>query len=369
MKRKRHHVGYTTSAILFLGLGALLAQNDAMPVFQTPTDGTQEFEEQKFPEDIVDPREVENALREIGRLKGEARGLSKRVARLKNSEEVKQKLNEILQMLDAFSGQIKNPPSHYTEREALMEFYDARMWEEVGAVRAQIELPQILKDIPLAVRRIEKLLKLKAYQTLGIDIQGVTNYLSELKTAHAESDRLYKAGDIQGAMEEIQFIQESGHPGELEGAIRRLKEINDLIKRVRDKQIQKELSEMLFPITEAINEGDFRTAHEILNEVHPLVMDVARKSYKAGAKTRTDILKRLSDFEGKMNSKLEERAEQERIQEEKINQELEKKKLESNTIQVQPIPESSSQPPTEIPLSPPPTTQIITPTAEVQPSN
>ena len=223
-----------------------------------------------------------------------------------------------------------------------MEFYEARMWEEVGAVRAQIELPQILKDIPLAIRRIEKLLKLKAYQTLGIDMQGVTNYLSELKTAHAEADRLYKAGDTQSAMEEIQFIQESGHPGELEGAIRRLKEINDLIKRVRDKQIQKELSEMLFPITEAINEGDFRVANEILNEVHPLVTDVSRKSYKASAKTRTDILKRLSDFEGKMNSKMEEREEMERIGEEKMMEELKAKE----PAQIQPIPIESSITPT-----------------------
>ncbi|KKT49834.1 MAG: hypothetical protein UW40_C0016G0003 [Parcubacteria group bacterium GW2011_GWF2_44_17] len=342
LKRKRHHVGYTTSAILFLGLGALLAQNDAIPILEPPPDESQKFEEQVFPEDIVDPREVENAFREIGRLKIEARGLSKRVARLKNREEVKHKLNEIIKELDTFAANIKNPPSDYTEREVLMEFYEARMWEEVGAVRAQIELPQILKDIPLAIRRIEKLLKLKAYQTLGIDMQGVTNYLSELKTAHAEADRLYKAGDTQSAMEEIQFIQESGHPGELEGAIRRLKEINDLIKRVRDKQIQKELSEMLFPITEAINEGDFRVANEILNEVHPLVTDVSRKSYKASAKTRTDILKRLSDFEGKMNSKMEEREEMERIGEEKMMEELKAKE----PAQIQPIPIESSITPT-----------------------
>ena len=176
---------------------------------------------------------------------------------------------------------------------------------------------------------------------------------------------------MKGAMEEIQFIQESGHPGELEGAIRRLKEINDLIKRVGDKQIKKELSEMLFPITEAINEGDFRTAHEILNEVHPLVTDVVRKSYKASAKTRTDILKRLSDFEGKVNSKLEEREEMEKIREEKMNQELEQKKPESNTIQVQPIPtELFTTPPTDISPPPPPSTvETTSPTTDIQTSN
>ena len=29
LKRRKHHVGYTTSALVFLGLGMMLAQNDA----------------------------------------------------------------------------------------------------------------------------------------------------------------------------------------------------------------------------------------------------------------------------------------------------------------------------------------------------
>lgn len=336
-------------------MGALLAQSDTVPFSETTGNEPIVEEAEMFPEDIVDPREIENALREIGRLKAEARGLLKRASKLQNTE-LKQRLTEIISQLDTFAVNLKNPPADYTEREALMEFYDARMWDEVSKIRAYIELPQILKDIPLITRRVEKLIKLKSYQTLGLDMQGIANYLSEVKAAHAEADVLYKAGDVEGAMEQLEFLHEDGHPGELEGAIRRLKEINDLIKRVRDKEIQKELKEMLMPVIEAINDGDFRTAHEILNEVHPLVMEVARKSYKANTKSRTDILKRLSEFEGKVNAKLEEREEEEiRAEKMRLEEEMrmkeearmkeEQKRMQEITQPVEIKPEQIAPPP------------------------
>lgn len=362
LRKKRHHIGYTTSAVVFLSMGALLAQSDTAP-FREPSSEPMVEEAEMFPEDIVDPREIENALREIGRLKGEARGLLKRTTKLQNAE-LKQRLTEIISQLDSFTANIKNPPADYTDREALMEFYDARMWEEVSKIRAYIELPQILKDIPLITRRVEKLIKLKSYQTFGLDMQGIANYLNEVKAAHTEANSLYKAGDVEGAMEQLEFLREDGHPGELEGAIRRLKEINDLIKRVRDKEIQKELKEMLAPIVEAINDGDFRTAHEILNEVHPLVMEVARKSYKAGTKSRTDIMKRLSEFEGKANAKLEEREQEEiraekmRLEEEMRMKEEARMKEEQKMMQeiTQPVeikPEQPVPPPADNTIQPP----------------
>ena len=187
LKRRKHHVGYTTSALVFLGVGMLLAQNDMVPPSSNMPLPPQE-EEEFFAEDFVDQREIENALRDIIRLKGEARGLAKRASK---NPDLQQRLNQIIADLDSYARNIKTPPSDYSVREALQEFYDARMWDEVGKIRAQVELPQILKELPLAIKRVERLLKLKAYQKLGLDMASLKAYIDEIKEAHKTAQSFY----------------------------------------------------------------------------------------------------------------------------------------------------------------------------------
>jgi hypothetical protein len=212
LKRKKHHMGYATSALVFLGLGMMLAQNnDAIPFKQ---DEAFLPPEDEFEQDFIDPREIENALREISRMKGEIKGLQKRAARF-NNQELNRQIAQIMTELDQLGAKIKNPPGDYTMREALQEWYEARMWEELNKARAQVELPQMLKEIPVVVKRVERLLKLKTYQKLGLDTGNLAEYLNEVKEAHAAATIMYKEGNFEEAMEALSLIHESGHPGEL----------------------------------------------------------------------------------------------------------------------------------------------------------
>lgn len=338
LKRKKHHVGYTTSALVFLGLGMLLAQNEGMAPPQGMPPPPHE-EEEFFVEDFVDPREIENALRDITRLKGEARGLAKRAAK---NPDLQQRLNQIIAELDSYARNIKNPPDDYSPREPLQEFYEARMWEEVGKIRAQVELPQILKELPLVIKRVEGLLKLKAYQKLGLDMTSLKTYLDEIKEAHKMAQTLYAEKNYDEAMEALQFMHENGQPGELEGSIRRLKELNDRMRPVKDKQIKEQLGELLTPVTEAINEGDFRIANEILNDVYPEIILIIKKTYKINQKTRIEILKQLSAFESKVNAKLD-AWEGEQMRAEEQFEPMQKQPIEERGQPMPPSPEQQKE--------------------------
>lgn len=367
LKKRKHHIGYTASALIFLGLGLTLAQNDILPTKETvPSQPTAIEEEPFFEEDFVDPREIENTLRDLTRMKSEARGFVKRAAKL---PEIKQRAEEIIKEIDGYIANIKNSPADYTKREALQEFYDARMWDEMNKVRAQLDLPQMLKEFPLAVKRVERLLKLKTYQKLGLDIAIIKNYLLEAKESYTEAQASYKAGDWEEAMATLQFMQESGHPGELEGAIRRFKEISDQVKSLRDKEIKTKIGELILPIAEAINEGDFRNAQQLINDIQPELMSLIKKSYKMDAKKRAEILKQLSAFEEKVNNKLE-NWEEEKMMKEKVMEEkaIEEKPVEPSSM-VQPKPqENKTQPaplPVEIkPAEPTPANSAVSPTQE-----
>ena len=365
LKKRKHHLGYTTSAIVFLAMGAALAQNDVIKMEpQQPKEVIIE-ETEFFQEDFVDPREIENTLRDLTRMKTEARGFVKRAKKL---PEIKQRAEEIITQIDGYIANIKNPPADYTSREALQEFYDARMWEEMNSIRAQLDLPRMLKDLSTTIKKVEKLLKLKSYQKIGLDITAINNYLAEVKEAQAEAQKLQAEGDWEGAMEIFQMF-EGGHPGELEGAIRRLKEANDKIKTIRDKDVKAQLLESLAPVIEAVNDGDFRFAQEILNEVFPEIYDIIRRTYKMNAKTKPEILKKVLGVEEKVQNKIEwveeeEIRKEEEMKREQMRKEEEMKKQEA--AQNQQLPETISQPAPAPTVEQPPTEFKTEPTESTQ---
>lgn len=363
LKKRKHHLGYSASAVMFLALGVALAQNDVIKLEpQRPQEVIIE-EAELFQEDFVDPREIENTLRDLARMKSEARGFVKRAKKL---PEIKQRAEEIIKEIDGYIASIKNPPADYTPREALQEFYDARMWDEVQKIRTQLELPQMLKDLPLSIKKVERLIKLKSYQKIGLDLTSINNYLAEAKETIKEAQSLHQEGDWEGAMETLQFMNESGHPGELEGAVRRLKEANDRIKTIKDKDVKAQLIESLVPVIEAVNEGDFRFSQEILNEIFPEIYDIIKRTYKMNSKTKPEILKRVTGVEEKVQNRIE------GAEEEQMRKEAEMKKQEATQNQQQinkePVPDTISQPapaptieqpPTEFKTEPAPTDGII----------
>ncbi|OGY75919.1 MAG: hypothetical protein A2295_03175 [Candidatus Jacksonbacteria bacterium RIFOXYB2_FULL_44_15] len=320
-KKRKHHVGYPVSALLFFSLGVMLAQQDT--IISMPSGDKTAIDQEEammLEEEFVDPREVANTLRDITRQKSELKTLSKKAVKMKNTELTSQ-IAEISRELDIYAANIKKPPADYSQREALQEFYDARLWDEVTTIRAQVELPQILKDLPASVKRIEKLIKLKAYQKIGLDLPGINGYLSDVKEALINATAAYKEQDWEGAMGELEFMQGSGSPQELEGAIRRLKETRDRIAVVRDKEVKAQLYELIFPVTEAINDGDYRVAQQILNNLQADVNTIVRASSKMTQKQRTAILQKLNTLENKVTDSLDAWNEEQAKMEEQQNQE------------------------------------------------
>lgn len=246
-------------------------QPGLVPSQSAPQPMPQEKDDEGQPqEDFVDPREIMNALRDIKRQKVELRQLSRQVTRLKNvagAVEMLAKVKELSDQLTTFENNIKNPPGDMTQREALQEFWDARVWETFEELRVRIQLPQEIADGKKALAKVEKMLKQKTFQRLGLDMDKLQELVGKIKNIYSQAEAGLAANDIDAAKEAMQEIWEGGmHPGGLEGALHRIRGIKDMLRAIRDKQITDAVEELLAPVYEALYAGDFNELHNVLNE-------------------------------------------------------------------------------------------------------
>lgn len=231
--------------------------------------GNGNMEEDGGPQEIVDPREIQETLRQIKQLQFEVRNLTRQLVRviLANKAEVKSKLEDLTNKLGGFAQSIKNPPADLGQRGALQEFYDARLWEEMEGLRTVIQLPKELKDISRTIAKIERMLKMKTFQKLGLDMARINQLFETIKISYRAANDAFNAGDLEGAREAMQTFWEEGmHPGGLEGALHRIRGIKDMLRMVRDKQIIAAIEELLAPVYEALYEGDFQEFHAVMGE-------------------------------------------------------------------------------------------------------
>jgi len=242
------------------------------PAPQAPDQGKEMREDGngEQPEDFVDPREILNALRDIKRQKVELRNLLRQITRLKNvvgAVEMLAKVKELSDQLAGFEANIKNPPGDMSQRGALQEYWDARVWESFEELRTRIQLPREVQDGKKALSKVEKMLKLKSFLKLGLNMAKLQELVEKIKSIYSQVEAALAANDFEGARDAMQDIWEGGmHPGGLEGALHRIRGIKDMLRSIKDKQITAAVEELLQPIYDALYEGDFNEVHNVLNE-------------------------------------------------------------------------------------------------------
>lgn len=260
--------------------------------------------------DFVDPREIQQVLREIRDLRSQIRQIANRVRKNASFSDETARLTAISAELDkaqsAISGAVSSGGS---AREAMQDFRDSQYWDEINKIRAKVELPREIKQIETSVKRLERLLKVKSLQSIGLNMDAAQTRVSEMRQQITVVQAALSAGNLEEAMEAMQFFHEGGHPGEMEGTIFRIRDIKTMLKRVRDEQIRAEVDKVLQEVIDAFNAGEYRDARETLDEYADDLQRLIQRFFTLRmqqGRNREDSFSRIRNLDALIRAKLDE---------------------------------------------------------------
>lgn len=271
--------------------------------------------QEEFNEEFVDPREVQQVLREFKDIRRELNRFIKELKKLANTQEDISQINTILEQVNSFETKIKAEESL---RETIQEFRDAQIWDEVQKFRAKVEIPKEITQWNKEIKRVEKLLAQKKIRNLttefGIEIEKVKTKLDETKAGISQVQGYYNAGDLESAIEEFDTLRQDFHPGELNSVLQRFQDLLNRLKSVRDKEIKNQIKETLNEVVGNFNEGEYRIARELMDENFNELTKVIYQGSLVGQKkgySKEGWMQIIEKFEVKIQERGEEKREQE----------------------------------------------------------
>ncbi len=232
--------------------------------------------QQEEQNEYVDPQEIKNVQKDIKNMTTEIKKFIKQLKKIQNTADDIAKLNEMLTQLQDFTNKIKTPPEDYTQREVLQEFYDQNYWETVQSYRARIEIPNEITRLQKDIKKLEGMLKLKAYKNLGLNMDTIKAKLNEIKEAIKIVQADYQAGNFEDAMTGLEPIREGSQPGDMMCVLNGLKDMSRELNLIRDKNIRAQIQEIIQPIIDGANEGEYRDSCQSLNEIRNEIMKVMK---------------------------------------------------------------------------------------------
>lgn len=274
---------------------------------QQPPQPLEEFEEERG--EFVDPREIRDAMREIRQLKSELKRFVTQLKRLANNADDLARINEILSQLNGFYAVLSNNSADASElRDAIDEFRGNQYWDEMNKIRAKVELPREIKQISTTLKRIEKTIKLKTMQNIGLDLTKVRQTIGEMKQNLQTVQEQYQSGNLEEAMDTMQYFHEGGHPGEIEGTIFRIRDIKQRMKQVKDQSVRSEVNNVLQEVIDTFNAGEYRDARETLDEYADDIMQLIDKFIRSQTKRgfdKQDSVSKIKNLDGLIKGKLQ----------------------------------------------------------------
>jgi hypothetical protein len=267
-----------------------------------------EGEEFDQPQEFIDPREVKNALKEIGRMTSELNRFAKQAKQLPEALANIQTLRGKLQEFKTNITQASKQNDSGELRGAMQEFWEAQPWDEVNKIRVIVELPRELKLIDRELKRLEKLVAGKSFPKVGLDASILKENLQQLREAYNNALAAQKGGDSEEVMEAMEVFHEGGHPGEISSVIYRLRDIRRFTKSIRDKEVQEQINEILQPIIDSFNKGEFRDARELMDDAFDeltKLSNLALKIQRRRVGNREDMVDKFQALEEKIRSKIE----------------------------------------------------------------
>ena len=251
-------------------------------------------------EEFVDPREVKEVQKQIREMKQQIKVITSQLKKAGGSPADATKLNEVSAELNRVQSTLTSGLSDSDLRAEIQEFHNNQYWEEINKIRTRLEVPRELKQINLSLRRLEKIIQTKSIKNIGLNLDRVQISLSEMKQAAMAAQAKYDSGDFEGTQEEMQYFHEGGHPGEIEGTIFRIRDIKNMIKKVKDTTVRAEVDRVLQEVVDTFNAGEYRDARETLDEyaddLQRLIETFIRSKVKRGDSNSINKIRNLEDL-------------------------------------------------------------------------
>lgn len=220
------------------------------------------FDEDR-PEPPPNPQECRDVRRQIRDQFRELNRFEKMLRKLKLESDL-QLLVDLRAKLKGFDNGIASGCT----RDRLQEFWDEQIWEEINKFRCKAELPQQHVQIERELKRLDRQSTPKRMQFTGLDQEKYKANIGKVKQALADAKAAVASGSCEDANEAMQTFWEEGmHPGEIMGVVNRLYELGRQLSRVKDEKVRQLFLEVLQPVIDSANEGDFRDANQALNDV------------------------------------------------------------------------------------------------------
>lgn len=259
----------------------------------------EEREQEEFV-DVVDPRELKQVFNQLNDLKRQIKQVLKKAQKQAAFANEVAELNSLSSEIDGFSSAIRNAAPE-DQREALQGFYDAQLWETLNNIRVKIELPQEFKNIEKDLKRLEKLIAQKKFSIEKVDLGIVRAMIDDIKGAVSEARSQFNQGNFEDAREALQVIYEGAHPGEVMGVIQQLRDMNQRIKKLK-AEVKEVFHEALAPVYEAIQNGDFREANMMLQDIRNDLWRLLDK-VKGKSGVNADMQQKLQNLEDRLQQK------------------------------------------------------------------
>lgn len=290
-------------------LGALVnAVENIIPSAPLPDEVKEEAKEE-----LVDPREVQQVLRELRDINRELKRFAKQLAKLPNSSDDVSAIHNLITQVENYRMAVN---SGENLRDAIQDFRDAQMWDELNKFRAKVEVPKEMKNWNKEIKKIEKLLKQKKIQNasseFGFDLEGARTKIQELKVGLSNVQEYYSAGDLESAIEEFDGLRQELQPWDLGNVLQRFNELAARLKKVKDQQIKEQVKETLSEIVSNFNDGDYQLARELMEENFNDLLQIIFKA-SGGVKNwgkkydKEGMMDTMEKIENKMKEKIEEK--------------------------------------------------------------
>lgn len=252
-------------------------------------------------QNYFNPAEVQNVTREISRIKSEVKRLLKKATKASNLSDEASRLTEMSQELDKISSDLKSTSDQDDLQSIVSDFRDANYQETMQALRTKIEMPSQITRLQKDLKKLTTNLKTKsminAMAKIGFDLGPLQQDVDTIKSTIATIQNNYNSGNLDDAMTDMQDLMDTQSPGDISCVLTALRDSSRDLPRIKDPEIKQAAQDILSPIIEAAQSGDYRSACQNLNEVRPQIMKVMQTVMQGGKNTNPQMLEKIQKLQ------------------------------------------------------------------------
>lgn len=251
--------------------------------FEPPKGGFAEpFEEGEDKEEFLDPRMVSDVIRQIRDMKRQAAPLVKQAQKANDNASIEQ-LNKIIAEVNGLLGIISGSASNADKRDAIQEFHENNLWDDVNRIRRKLQFPAQIKQFTTSLNRLKKIIAAKTNQNLGLDMASVRSKIGEMESNLAGIKQFVAEGNLEDADELMQEFHQGTNPNEIENVIMRVRnDLNRMAKSTKNQDILARIEELRQKVIAAFNAVEYREANELMNEEMPAISRLFQQLQQSG---------------------------------------------------------------------------------------